>query len=432
MKILFATMRFGRSCYQGTERYLADLGNGLGRLGHEVVYLAGDPDHTRPPLPLGTVVESDPPVLAYPTAGWAGVCGLGPSDLAAVVKEQAPDLVHLANPAHIGVGLAETCRLLGIPYVITTMDSWWLCPKATLSHFKGSVCDGRASWRECLHCIAADNVRSITRFAAHLPSPILAAFLAIRGVARGMAPADIRRWFHRRESLTACLNGAGHVIFPSRAIESAIRPLLDHDRYSWIPHGLDERWFASAAAAKRTSAEGDAASPPTIGFAGTLARHKAPHLLLEAVRRLGWNDCIIRLAGGVGERAYVRRLHDLAAGLRVEFVGLVPPEKMPEFLRSLDVLVVPSTWPENAPYIVLEGVASGVCVIASRIGGMPEMISNPECLFDVNSVSDLATALRRWRGCSAEKAGPATNVITADEMAARTLRVYEQLTVARC
>jgi glycosyltransferase involved in cell wall biosynthesis len=449
VKILFATMRFGRSCYQGTERYLADLGRALRRRGHHVAYLAGDPDGTQPKAPLGAVVESDPPVLAYPTTGWATVRGLGPDDLTGTLRRFAPDMVHLANPAHIGTGLAETCRRLTIPYVITTMDHWWVCPKATLSRYTGTICDGNVTWRECVRCVARDNARATTRLAARLPSPFLGTMLAIRGMARGMSPGDVLRWFHRRDDLTRCLNEAGHVIFPSAAIESVIRPLLNHNRCSQIPHGLDERWLrdacprndlartggtckqpgeAGSELARDSAAVPAPARPLTIGFAGALSPHKAPHLLLEAVRQLGWNDCVIRLAGGGGETAYVRRLRSLASGLNVEFVGLVPPDEMPGFLRSLDALVVPSTWPENAPYIVLEGIAIAIPVIATRIGGIPEMIVNPDRLFDVNSATSLASALRRWREAGPPTASPTPpGILTADEMAARTLRIYERL-----
>jgi len=425
VKILLATMRFGRGCYQGTDRYLADLGFALRRRGHEVAYLAGDPDRTRPPARLGEQVEADPPVFAYPSRGWACVRGVRADTLAPVLERLAPDVVHLANPAHIGTGLTEACRRTQLPYVITTMDYWWICPKATLKHYKGGVCDGNQSWRGCLRCVAADNAHALTRHSARLPVGVLAALFGIRALTRGMTVDDVRRWFHRNVAITECLNGAEHIIFPSAAIESRIRPLLQHDRYSHIPHGLDERWFPPALPPVMPRAAAPD-RPPVIGFAGTLARHKAPHLLLEAVRQLGWYDCVLRLAGGTGEKAYVRRLHELAKGVRVDFVGVVPPARMPDFLRSLDALVVPSTWPENAPYVILEALASGIAVIGSRIGGIPEMIADAARLFQPGSAASLAEALRRWRESPSRNAGPPARIWTADEMALRTLRVYEQ------
>jgi len=105
---------------------------------------------------------------------------------------------------------------------------------------------------------------------------------------------------------------------------------------------------------------------------------------------------------------------------------VVPPARMPDFLRSLDALVVPSTWPENAPYVILEALASGIAVIGSRIGGIPEMIADAARLFEPGSAASLAEALRRWRESPSRNAGPPARIWTADEMALRTLRVYEQ------
>lgn len=414
MKILFATMQFGRGYRQGTERYLADLGAALGRAGHETVVLAGDPLRRGPLLPLGAVVERDPPVLAYPTRGWTAVRGLAPRHFAPLLDEIAPDVVHVANPAHIGLGLTEACVLRGVPYVITTMDLWWVCPKATLVHSSGRICEGNRPWRDCARCVAGDSP------AARLPAWVLGGAIAVRGLLRSASVQDVRLWFRRAEAISACLEKAGHVIFPSAATEDAVRPLIRHARHSRIGYGLDARWFAPPAQERVSRRE-----PPVIGFAGAIAAHKAPHLLLEALHRLGWRDAAVRLAGPETDAEYSRRVRDLAAGLAAEFLGPLPPDRMPDFLRSLDVLVVPSVWPENAPYVVLESLAVGTPVLASRVRGIADLVVDADALFEVQSPSSLADALRRWRSSPPRR--PDTRVRTADEMAEQTLEVYRKL-----
>ncbi|MBN1488833.1 MAG: glycosyltransferase [Phycisphaerae bacterium] len=421
MKILFATMQFGHGYRQGTERYLRGLGDELGRRGHEVRYLAGDPEDRHAKLPLGMMTEQDPPVLSYPSAGWLSVRGLSPRHLEVLLGDVRPDLVHLANPAHVGIGLADACQRRGIPFVITTMDFWWVCPKATLTHSSGAICDANVAWADCVRCIAGDHPRAAVRKLAHLPATLLAAALAVKCFGRGMAPADVRRWFGRRTHLAACLEAAAHVIFPSAATEQAIRPLFTHDRFSRIVYGLDERWFSGPPRPAQRH------EPPVIGFAGALARHKGPHLLLEALRRLGWRDCRIEVAGSELDVEYGKRLRDLATDLPVTFHGSIAPEEMPDFLRSLDVFVVPSTWPENAPFAVLEAQAVGVPVLATRVSGIADLIPNPQRLFDVNSPESLAAALQTWRAGDTPEAPPP--VSTVADMTDRTLAVYE--TVAR-
>src|SRR5262249_6771318 len=120
---------------------------------------------------------------------------------------------------------------------------------------------------------------------------------------------------------------------------------------------------------------------------------KAPHLLLEAVGRMGWNKTRIRLAGPATDPGYAARLRELAGGLNVEFVGPVPMDLMPTFLRSLDVLAVTSLWPENLPFVILEAQAAGVPVVASRMPGMVDQVGNPRMLFESGSAEGLAASL---------------------------------------
>jgi GT2 family glycosyltransferase len=70
---------------------------------------------------------------------------------------------------------------------------------------------------------------------------------------------------------------------------------------------------------------------------------------------------------------------------------------MPGILEDIDVLVVPSTWIENAPFIIREAFAAGVPVIASNLGGMAEMVRDgvDGLLFPAGDPAALAAAVRR-------------------------------------
>jgi len=425
MKVLYATMQFGRGYGQGTERYVSLLAGGLREHGHETIVLAGDPEHRGPDLPLGAPVEGETGVLHYPSGGWMSVIGLSPERLQPVLARERPHLVHVANPAHIGVGLPIAARAMGIPVVITIMDYWWVCPKHTLQHYEKDLCDADVTWRECVQCLGAGHPRRMVRALSKPPllrRAILSALLFTHAVARGLPICEVRRWKHRQSLLADILNTARAVIFPSDAASRIIGPRLDHRRVHIIPYGLEPHWFQP----RRPASHATEPIPPeklTIGYAGALAEHKGVHLLLEAIRRLGWKTTRIRLAGG-GEARYVRRLHRLAGGLNVEFLGRIPSSQMPAFFGGLDVLVVPSLWPENLPIVVLEAQATGLPVLASRVSGIEQAIPTPSHLFDVNSPDSLAECLAAW--LAAPTPPPQANLITASEMVARTLRVYEQ------
>jgi glycosyltransferase involved in cell wall biosynthesis len=244
---------------------------------------------------------------------------------------------------------------------------------------------------------------------------------SLRAMLRGMSIPDMWRWMYRRRYLIGQLDRADWIVFPSKAIAAIVAARLSHRRWLIVPNGIPPLWFENP----RTMPI--ASTPPeslTLGFSGALAEHKAPHLLLEAARALGWQRTRIRIAGGTSDAAYEARLHRLAEGLNVEFVGRLPAERMPGFLRSLDILAMTSVWPENCPYAILEAQAAGVAVVGSRTGGVVEMIGDERLLFDPGSAQGLAAAIE-WARCNPGAGRPA-RVATAREMADAVESVYKR------
>ncbi|MCK4342164.1 MAG: glycosyltransferase [Phycisphaerae bacterium] len=425
MKILLATMQFGRGYGQGTERYIIMLAEGLRQRGHEVAVLGGDPEQRGLRLPLGEEFEQHPRVLFYPTRGWTSVRGRPASELAPLVEQERPDIVHLVNPGHIGIGLMEAARHAGIPVVVTVVDYWWLCPRHILLHPERGICDANVSWLDCVHCLGAVDARKWVRSLAKLPaarSIVLPILYLVSALSRGSTLGECLSWTRRRRILLDALNAAGAIIFLSDGARARIAPRLNHARTHSIVVGMEERWFKVQ---PQDPGDGSPRDPArlTLGFVGALAAHKGTHLLLAAVRRLGWTATRVRIAGGGTDTAYLDNLHELARGLNVEFVGRVPTSDMPAFLSGLDLMVVPSTWPENLPQTVLEAQAVGTPVLASRVDGVAEVISDPTMLFDVNSAAGLARCLAGWAN-NPRTPPPAKAVRRADVMVAETLDVY--------
>jgi glycosyltransferase involved in cell wall biosynthesis len=134
-------------------------------------------------------------------------------------------------------------------------------------------------------------------------------------------------------------------------------------------------------------------------YAGRIYPEKGLDTVIEAIIRLvydqGRRDIRLSLAGS-GSVEYENHLRRLVNQARlidyVSFLGWVRPEEMPELLRKFDVLLVPSVWPEPFSRAVLEGMISGLVVVATRTGGTPEIIMNEEngLLFIPNDPEDLA------------------------------------------
>ena len=129
----------------------------------------------------------------------------------------------------------------------------------------------------------------------------------------------------------------------------------------------------------------DPARPFTFVFAGRLVPQKGVHVLLQAFARVRAVRPSVRLllAGssffdGAPRTAHERDLRAQAAGLReaIAFTGFLPHDELARRYAEAGAVVVPSVWADPCPLVVLEAMASGACVIASRTGGIPELIEH--------------------------------------------------------
>jgi glycogen synthase len=139
-------------------------------------------------------------------------------------------------------------------------------------------------------------------------------------------------------------------------------------------------------------------------YAGRLASDKGIDTAIEAMTKLvfGQGRRQIRLSlAGSGSTEYENHLRFLVNQARltdyVSFLGWVPPEEMPGLLRKFDVLVLTSIWPEPFARVLLEGMISGLVVLATPTGGTPEIVLDGKngLLFTPGNPEDLAQKIGR-------------------------------------
>ncbi|GAB4474830.1 MAG: glycosyltransferase family 4 protein [Anaerolineae bacterium] len=136
-----------------------------------------------------------------------------------------------------------------------------------------------------------------------------------------------------------------------------------------------------------------------IGYAGRLVPEKGIDTLIRAVSLLK-GEWYLTLVGDGPERA---RLSELAGllniGGSVHFADPLPSTRMPEFYRSLDVLVLPSrtrkNWKEQFGRVLIEAMACAVPVIGSQSGAIPEVIGETGLTFPEGDAYALAESLQR-------------------------------------
>ena len=129
-------------------------------------------------------------------------------------------------------------------------------------------------------------------------------------------------------------------------------------------------------------------------FFGRLSEEKGGRTLIEAMARLP--DSKLVVAGDGPQRSDLERLAARLASGRIRFTGYQPPEKLQATLRRASLVVVPSEWYENCPYTILEALAAGKPVVASRIGGIPELVQHRQdgLLFEPGHAGELADCIR--------------------------------------
>ena len=141
-------------------------------------------------------------------------------------------------------------------------------------------------------------------------------------------------------------------------------------------------------------------------YVGRLIKSKGVDLLLDAMR-----DCPGERLTIVGDGPERRALEEHARGNpNVTFTGMVDTAEVDRYLAGAGVLVLPSL-EEGLPNVVLEAMALGVPVIATRIGGIPDLIAHGETgwLIEPGKATTIADGIRRLMADAPLRARIASN-----------------------
>jgi glycosyltransferase involved in cell wall biosynthesis len=178
----------------------------------------------------------------------------------------------------------------------------------------------------------------------------------------------------------------------SRLVEAGIP--VPHARV--IHTGIDPRSYSTDQHSHRR--DGDHQTLDLL-YAGRLVAEKGVETAIRAMETLvsgkRLRNLRLRVAGS-GSADYQNSLQSLVAraGLDdyVSFLGHVPPEEMPRLLNQSDVLLLPSTWEEPFSRMLLEGMISGLAIVATPTGGTTEILRDGEngLLFAPGEAEDLA------------------------------------------
>lgn len=147
-------------------------------------------------------------------------------------------------------------------------------------------------------------------------------------------------------------------------------------RLAYVPNGVDLSDFGAISRTAARQHYGTDPSRPVVACVANLKRVKAHDVLLDASRRLksdGVDHELWLIGDGPERRQLEQRVSVLDLQSTVRFLGTIPD--VPQRLAAADMAVLASRW-EGMPTAVIEAMASGLPIVATRVGEVPSLVSD--------------------------------------------------------
>lgn len=255
-----------------------------------------------------------------------------------ILKNEKPQIVHTSNLSHFSCLLWYILKKRNIPICHTIRDYYLLCHKCTM--FK----NGETCKKQCLSC-------KITSFPKKIFSQKVDSVVGI---------SDFVLNIHCKNSYFP--NAKRYVIY------NATKPAYREKRNA----------------------------TKTIGFIGTLHKSKGIELLIKVFLQAETKGYVLKIAG-TGADDYVQYLHSIAKEKSDSIIFLGKVNSV-DFYKEVDLLIVPSLWEEPFGRTVVEAISSGIPVLASNRGGIPEILEKRREGFvvDIDNSFDFRYAIEQY------------------------------------
>ncbi|OPL12019.1 MAG: hypothetical protein AVO34_02055 [Firmicutes bacterium ML8_F2] len=282
-----------------------------------------------------------------------------------IIKEEKPEIAHLHNIfSHLSSSIIFTLKKYHIPIIMTLHDYKLFCPNYKFFS-NGEVCYDclkNKNYYSCLSkkCLKGSMAKSLIGF---LEAKFQNDFLKIT------------------DKIDVFL--APSLFMGKKALEWGI----DKEKVIHLPNFIDKDFCKGIKASKSQT--------PYFLYFGRLSQEKGVNLLIESFNEIkkDLTDWKLKI---VGDGPNKNELESLAQReRRIEFLGEKKGKELKQIIANAELVVIPSLWPENFPYSVLESFILSKPVLAAKIGGLTELIKDRQnsLLFKAGSKDDLKAKL---------------------------------------
>ena len=411
MKVALYIHYFFPVHYHGTETYTLALAKGLQAMGHEPVVISCIPRGEKKAdalitrydyqgIPVHCIDKNYVPQALLKETYYQPQMQQIHKDL---LQELRPDIIHVNHLINHTAALLDAAQDLDIPAVATFTDFFGFCLSYKLTAANGSLCPGPNPQRtNCFACCAKIGVRRVNSTLSEQALNRIAPLFKLGSILfcwvhrlpslRGSKLSAYFRDIQARPGVLAKYYGFYRaVIAPTRFLQSAYeRNGLTAAPIRQINFGVDLD--------RKPKQIPSSSVPIRFGFIGQIAPHKGTDLLVEAFCRLPKGESELYIYGAEDQLpAYTQAMKERCTNFPVSFRGTFPAGQMRQVLDEMDFLVIPSTWYENSPLVLLDALASHTPVIVSDVEGLTEFLEQGKngYAFARGSVDDLERVMRQ-------------------------------------
>jgi len=366
MNILYILHQFFPLHFTGTERHTLDIAKHMQRLGHYVTVLTYEPDPPRMKVADSKIWYSEEEyekeddfqqvddyikkkeyyVESIPVISLKHYTKSNPFEIYQPKLEKYLDdllsmfhVVHFTHTARLATAL-WSCKKLNIPTILTLTDHWLLCDRHLVT-VDNQLCNGPQAGEKCM---------TVCNYDQKVVSRYNEAKFFFDNVDRVFAGTNfVRRTFWE--------NGWTKKIELNNFA-------IDYVHIKEIKQSNEELVFA---------------------FIGSFTWNKGLHVLLDAFKKVNSKNIKLKIYGGTGfgniyAKDTINSLGEINSNgivendKRIEFCGIFDYNELPKIMKDISVIVIPSVYKEIYPLVMQISLAYKKPVIASDIGGIPEVV----------------------------------------------------------